>query len=42
MIACALEANGAQRVYIMGRRLEVLEKAAKQAVRPEIIICHES
>ena len=38
MIACALEANGAQRVYIIGRRLEVLEKAAQQAVRTKTIV----
>ena len=31
MMAKALEANGAK-VYIIGRRLEVLEKAAKEAV----------
>lgn len=29
MIATALEHNGAARVYIIGRREEVLEKAAK-------------
>jgi len=33
MMAKALEENGAK-VYIIGRRLEVLEGAAKQAVRP--------
>lgn len=32
MMAKALEANGAK-VYILGRRLAVLEAAAKQAVR---------
>jgi len=32
MMAKALEANGAK-VYIIGRRIEVLESAAKEAVR---------
>jgi hypothetical protein len=32
MMAKALEANGAK-VYIIGRRAEVLERAAKEAVR---------
>ena len=31
MMAKALEANGAK-VYILGRRMDALEKAAKQAV----------
>jgi THO complex subunit 3 len=31
-IAKALELNGAERVYILGRRLEILENAAKQSV----------
>jgi NADP-dependent 3-hydroxy acid dehydrogenase YdfG len=31
-MAKALEANGASKVYIVGRRLEALEKAAKQSV----------
>ena len=35
MMAKTLEANGAK-VYILGRRLEVLQEAAKQAVR---IVC---
>lgn len=30
MIATALEHNGAERVYIVGRRKEVLENAAKE------------
>ncbi|KAH0614812.1 uncharacterized protein H6S33_000448 [Morchella sextelata] len=30
MIAAALEHNGAERVYIVGRRKEVLENAAKE------------
>lgn len=29
MIAAALEQNGAEKVYIVGRRKEVLENAAK-------------
>jgi len=32
MIARALEVNGAAKVYIIGRRLEILEAAAKTAV----------
>jgi short-subunit dehydrogenase involved in D-alanine esterification of teichoic acids len=32
-IAKALEFNGAERVYIVGRRLDVLENATKQSVR---------
>jgi NADP-dependent 3-hydroxy acid dehydrogenase YdfG len=32
MAARALEANGASKVYIIGRRLDVLEKAAKSSV----------
>lgn len=30
MIATALEQNGAERVYIIGRRKEILENAVKQ------------
>lgn len=33
MVARALEANGAKAVYIVGRRPDVLQKAAKTAVR---------
>lgn len=33
MMAKALEANGAK-VFILGRRLEVLQEAAKQSVSP--------
>lgn len=36
-IAKALDANGAKAVYIIGRRKETLEKAAKQAVNGTII-----
>lgn len=32
VMAKALEANGAAKVYIVGRTLEKLEKAAKQSV----------
>ena len=32
MMALALDANGAKKVYIMGRRLEKLQEAAAQAV----------
>ncbi|KAI9691184.1 MAG: hypothetical protein M1822_008804 [Bathelium mastoideum] len=37
MIAKALEANGAAKVYIVGRRKDVLESAAKQAQHGNII-----
>ncbi len=33
MMAKALAANGATKVYIIGRRRAVLEEAAKQSVR---------
>ncbi|KAJ5904170.1 hypothetical protein N7504_006553 [Penicillium tannophilum] len=36
----ALAANGAHKVYILGRRLEVLEKAAEEF--PEVIIPHQA
>jgi len=32
MIAKALDANGAEKVYIVGRRREILEAAAREAV----------
>jgi NADP-dependent 3-hydroxy acid dehydrogenase YdfG len=45
MIAQALEANGAI-VYILGRRQEVLEKAANTAVSSTdfsyLLICHDT
>lgn len=33
MVARTLEANGAKAVYIVGRRLDVLQKAARTSVR---------
>jgi len=36
----ALAANGAHKVYILGRRLEVLEKAAEEY--PDVIIPHQA
>jgi NADP-dependent 3-hydroxy acid dehydrogenase YdfG len=36
-VAKALDANGARAVYIVGRRQETLEKAAKQAINGTII-----
>jgi len=41
MLAQALEANGAV-VYILGRRLEVLEEAANTAVSFSVIIFAEA
>jgi hypothetical protein len=37
MMAKALEYNGAKKVYIIGRRRETLEAAAKQAVRNHLL-----
>lgn len=37
MVARALDANGASAVYIVGRREEVLQSAAKQAVNGNIV-----
>lgn len=42
MIAQALEANGAKHVYIVGRRADVLERAARTAVSRNILICRNS
>lgn len=36
----ALAANGAHKIYILGRRLEVLEKAAAEF--PDVIIPHQA
>jgi NADP-dependent 3-hydroxy acid dehydrogenase YdfG len=40
MLAKALEHNGAK-VYIIGRRLETLQNAAKEAVRPPHFNCRK-
>ncbi|KAJ5116232.1 hypothetical protein N7456_000580 [Penicillium angulare] len=40
IITRALAANGAHKIYILGRRLEVLEKAA--AEYPNIVIAHQA
>jgi hypothetical protein len=42
MIAQALEANGTKHVYIVGRRADILGKAARTAVSRNILMCHNS
>lgn len=37
MICKALAANGARRVYIVGRRQDILEEAC-QAIDPEVVV----